>query len=130
MAIRRYLFPDSVTKRSHYIYCKSFHGRGNVILCHWCSDLLWRAFSRCTQITGSAPGLRIPATLTPVESFSHSTKGFMYSKMSSSLCYRGHEAPVVSVSLGVVVAIFACCQQDSPKFGTRHLNSFRHKLSH
>ena len=43
-----------------------------------------------------------------------------FQNVLQSLCYGGHEAPVASVALEVIVAIFACHQQESPRFGTGH----------
>ena len=67
-------------------------------MCHWCSDLSWRAFSRWTQITGSAPALGT-SRIALDQMF------YAFQNVPQSLCYGGHEAPVVSVSLGVVAAI-------------------------
>ena len=43
-----------------------------------------------------------------------------FQNVLQSLCYGGHEALVALVVLEVIVAIFACHQQDSPRFGTGH----------
>ena len=118
MAITRCLFPDSVTGRGP-ITSTASHSMGEATLYCAIGAQIFLA-GLFPMHTNHRMCTRPPYPCDIGTSrISHTRPRVMHSKMAP-LCYGGHEPPVISVSLGVVAVIFACYQQDSPKFGTRH----------